>query len=173
MRHVGTVIDVLERATPVQERVRCAQGWLSVTSASGNTLLEPVGAAEMSLDSQQAELVGDDDVDSWSDIWPSYSRNMRQPVPREQQEQKKSEEESDEAVQTQTAATDSEPKSFNSLAANSGRRLSSRLASKRKLQPLESSAAAGDEGANLLSTAHSGDSARADRAKRRRQARDV
>lgn len=171
---VGTVIDVLERATPVQERVRCAQGWLSVTSSSGNTLLEPIGGAETSLDSQQAELIGDGDVDSWSDIWPSYSRNMRQPVPQEQQEQKKSEEEG-EAVQTQTGATDSEPESSQRLAgaANSGRRLSRRLASKRQLQPLEStSAAADDEGANLLSTAQSGNIAQVERAKRRRQAAD-
>merc|ERR1711924_104764 len=50
--NTGVVVTVLERVNLEQERVRCAQGWLSVTSASGNTLLEPVGVAER-LDSQQ------------------------------------------------------------------------------------------------------------------------
>lgn len=76
--------------------MRCKDGWLSVRSSSGNNLLESlkpnaVAAAETdeSSGTESAEaLVGEADVESWSDLWPSSHANSPQAVTQQRKKRK-------------------------------------------------------------------------------------
>jgi hypothetical protein len=202
--NVDAVVNVLERVVlgddsgsaaaggPSQlERVRCSEGWLSVTSASGNRLLEPVNVnpqQQQQEDKQQQQeeeeaREGADDVESWSDLWPSTSHHQQQQQQKEQQ-QGAEEQIADIADAVEVDSNDSaadddddeeseeEDSEEEDEQEQDGRRVSRRLASKRRFQPpLDEAGSSAANAAPVFPKVFSARSLRASRAKRRRIAK--
>jgi hypothetical protein len=201
--NVDAVVNVLERVVlgddsgsvaegePSQlERVRCSEGWLSVTSASGNRLLEPVNVnpqQQQQEDKQQQHeeeeaLEGADDVESWSDIWPSTSHHQQQQQKEQQQGAEEQIADIADAVEVDSddsAADDDDDEESEEEDSEEeeeqeqdGRRVSRRLASKRRFQPpLDEADSSAANAAPVFPKVFSARSLRASRAKRRRIAK--